>query len=93
MRSFPTLAIGLSIAQLSSCRVPTTPEAIDAGNQAPNAVAQWFNKLLKRAPGDLVCVEDEYYAFISNPDSGRQICQEFVTYPDNTATVTETARR
>ena len=96
MRSFSTLALGLTLIDLSAARVAHNAENGIERRESDSPVLNWFNRMLRKdvdnslesrqasVPSDDDdgdCYIDAFYNFVFNTTDGEEFCRDLMNYP------------
>ena len=95
MRWFLTLALGLTLIDLSAARVAHNTGSDLQRRNSDNAILNWFNRILREdvdnsiesRQDDNACYVDTFYNFVYNSSDGEDFCRSFMNYPPVTNVV------
>ncbi|KXT07351.1 hypothetical protein AC578_421 [Pseudocercospora eumusae] len=92
MRSLSALALGLSLASITSARVANTPAEVQRRNNESQSEKSIWNlygifKRLEKKAALATCYQDDFYYAVFNSSWGERLCAEIMNYPNNTVTV------
>ena len=90
MRSFSALALGLSLADISTARVAHDPRPDLERRDGGKVVFHWFNQLFRKDADSTIgqrqepvgtCYIDDYFNFVHNSSFGEEFCRDYMSYP------------
>ncbi|EME88053.1 uncharacterized protein MYCFIDRAFT_89544, partial [Pseudocercospora fijiensis CIRAD86] len=92
MRSRSALALGLSLASITSARVANAPAEVqrrNAESQYEKSVWNLYGLLrrFEKKAALATCYQDDFYYAVFNSSFGAELCAEIMGYPNTTVTV------
>ena len=92
MRSLSALALGLSLASITSARVANAPAEVQRRNNESQSEKSVWNlygllRRFEKKAALATCYQDDFYYAVFNSSWGERLCADIMNYPNTTVTV------